>query len=529
MSEPTDKLDMGSLGEALDHEQAGTTEAKTSEEHARDTMNKSSTLTAETSGSPETLSPSPSRSVSPDAATVSRAEAHEQGAFPRHSTTRPTDSPGEAQTDQTTQNIKAIFPDLDTDTIQAVVVAAGGDFERAINTLLQMSDPSYVPPPPAKGSTQAERDEQLARSIASQEEDQAQQRPRPPSMSHSSRGGGLGSLFSSGNEREAQSPAYDPTGLTYRPRVRRTTSGQAPSRTSSDQSVPQRPSPSNESALAGWPGPKEAKAWQEDINRFAETGFAKAASTLSALRQRGEQAWQGAGQQGGRGQGGATGAGRYAGQSAAPGVGSMFSGWAQRRGNSTMSPAMGSGKGFDHDASPVGENELANVLARGRSSGEAGQKGAVYRSGSPVSAVSGAGHKSSASNVADRYKKVASATGGTGRTPSGMAPPTYSEEQESDNDLSWDDAGRTGEKRPFEPIKVKEAAAGSSSEQVDNISQHNNASSAPSAQHRSAVSLMEASTGRGISSPKPTPGGAKGHEEEEDDLEYVANPFEDED
>lgn len=483
MSEPAENLDLKSLDEALDttHETPSGS-AISGEEQSRHTMNLSSTLTAPPKDSSEVVSPaSPEEQAAPEGTDADVSENRGESPLTQQSG-RPQDGQ-RTSADQTTQSIKAMFPDLDKDTIQAVVVAEDGDFERAINTLLQMSDPTYVPPPPAKETSQTMQDEQLARSLAAQEQQSAiqeNQRSRGP-LPHSARGGSLGALFG-GEHRET--PSYDPTNLTYQPRVKRTTSGQTyPVRQE------RRPSPSNEAAPAVWPGPKEAKAWQEDINKFAETGFAKAASTFSALRQRSEQALQGVGQP--RNQGPST-ATQEAG--AAASVGSMFSGWTQRKGpTSTMSPTISSGKGFDSDASPVGDNELAKVLARGRNPAQSG-----HSTGSPPS---GSGRRSSVNNN-DRYKKDSHTPG----RPSG----------EHNNDqgdtLSWEDAGRTKDSKPFEPIKVH----GEPSE------------SAP----RNAVSLMESSAGRGISSPKSLQAGSKSShndDDDDDDLEYVANPFEDED
>lgn len=411
-----------------------------------------------------------------------------------------------------------------------------------------MSDPNYVPPPPAKNSSQTERDEQLARSLAAAEGGggQSQRGFVPPS----SRGGALGSLFNiGGGQDQAQTPSYDPNNLTYQPRVRRTPSNQAttaqaksafPSDTSHGANAEQGGAP--------WPGPKEAKQWQEDINKFAESeclgpgaqspqhnlttfpppfpssaGLAKAASTFSAIRQRSEQAWA-ARSQPSPGVGGSEGG--NGGATAGKVGGSFFGGWNQRTGNSaqssTVSPTIGSNRGFDRDPSPVGDNELAKILARGRNSGSGDDDG--YRIGSGPNV--GAARKPSLGSIADRYKKVAA------KQRSGPSQEQKYSGGNDDDNLGWDDAGRTDRQaeagKSFEPIKISDRSSAS-----DTIATADKAST-----QRNAVSLMEGSTGRGLTSPTTAGAGGKSgahvdkeadDDDDDDDLEYVANPFEDED
>lgn len=518
MSEPDSKLDMTALNDALDGEKnaGGTkedpTQTKPTEEAARETMNKSNTLTVDANvkggkGSPETLSPGSPSEENPSKSTTAT----------KTSTVPPIslNSSQKPSLDPTTEQIKTMFPDIDTDTIQAVVVAEGGDFERAINTLLQMSDPTYVPPPPRQPS-QTEQDEQLARSLAASEEQQVRSQRQfvPPS---SARGGALGSLFGIGGQaqEQSQSPSYDPNNLSYQPRVRRTTSGnQSSSRpTYSPQNSSGPPVGNNEPA--NFPGPKEAKQWQEDINKFAEQGFAKAASTFSALRQKGEQAWAQRSQ-------GSPGAGPYSNQPQPAGRGgSFFGSWNQRNpsgsSGSTTSPTIGSGRGFDRDPSPVGENELAKILARGRNDSASGDS-------SPA-------RKNSLGNVADRYKKVAAGQRQGGSKSSSMSKNDgIDDNADDDTNLGWDDAGRTGGMsagKSFEPIKISDNSVDSPP------------TSAKSTSQRTAVSLMEGSAGRGVTSPRlgnhadsdksGSHHNAHNDGDDDDDLEYVANPFEDED
>ncbi|UZJ55498.1 hypothetical protein CBS101457_004818 [Exobasidium rhododendri] len=494
MSEPAPNLDLTALSDALgDNDREALARSAKDEEH----------------NSPATLSPSSSpRQASPVAHTPpSRLGTSTIPASPAAVAREP------EQLDANVRNIKAMFPDLDVDTIQAVLVADGGDFERAINTLLQMSDPTYVPPPPFQQSSQQDHDEQLARSLAAQEGSTQQ----TPSFFPSGRGGGggsgLGSLFGVNQQSTASSAApssYDPNQLSYQPRVRRNPnagnqqSAYEPSRAGQQQQQQQQhqqpyqarssSAGMNESSSAtGWPGPREAKVWQEDINKFAENGLAKAASTFSALRQRGERALQGVSQQS---QTNSSAAEQTQPTNAA-------SSWTTRRAASAVSPTIGSHRGFDKDPEPVGDNELAKVLARGR---EDGKK----------------------KSIADRYKKVSS--------------PSYSRSESRDQDeekgdvddtFGWDDAGRTDVKSvapSFEPIRISDNSTVSTGSSGGKVKQ---AAAVPLANSpRNAVSLMEGSTGRGLTSPQRASTDAHDDIEEDDasdDLEYVANPFEDDD
>lgn len=496
MSEPSSKLDMNSLSEALEVGATDeiTTKEKDAEERARELMNKSNTLTTSTSSttksgdkdSPQTLSP-------PGSPAEHGAQSEGVHAAPA------------ATLDPTTQQIKSMFPNLEVDTIQAVVVAEDGDFERAINTLLQMSDPSYVPPPPFRRTSQTDRDEQLARSLAEAEQEGAQGQFVAPSGRAA--GGGLGSLFGlTGQSQQSQRPPqnYDATNLAYQPRVRRTPSGQTQPQRAAYTDDASHAQQSGNSATGfvppGLPGPREAKQWQEDINKLAETGFAKAASTFSALRQRGEQAWASRAQNASPSNTNADANGQRG--------GSIFAGWNQRNHNgsgsqSVVSPTIGSDRGFDRDPSPVGDNELANILARGRS--EEGQRGTGKAS------------------ISDRYKQVISDQ----RVNMKARRSGSRHEQEDDDDdgdaaLGWDDAGRTSAKgkgpatesaAAFQPIKI-----------ADNSEPSTPIADAKTGQ-RTTVSLLD-NSGEKKHLTQQT-----GHQDDDDDddLEYVANPFEDDD
>lgn len=147
MSEPSSKLDMTSLNEALEAsgEAENPTKVKAPDEQARETMNKSNTLTADAARqSPETLSPaSPSGSPMPDTLAKRDGSAVVPG---QNDTNQP--AVEQQPLDPTVQQIKSMFPDLDLDTIQAVVSAEGGDFERGMCIRLSIVLlPTHADPP----------------------------------------------------------------------------------------------------------------------------------------------------------------------------------------------------------------------------------------------------------------------------------------------------------------------------------------------------------------------------------------------
>ncbi|TEB30372.1 hypothetical protein FA13DRAFT_1856907 [Coprinellus micaceus] len=100
-----------------------------------------------------------------------------------------TQAPG----DPRVAELRAMFPDLDDTILLMVLESVNGNQERAIETLLGMSDPDYKPETPAAAQapstpmTQEELDEQLARRLMIEEQEQQQarwyaqqqQRPRP--------------------------------------------------------------------------------------------------------------------------------------------------------------------------------------------------------------------------------------------------------------------------------------------------------------------------------------------------------------
>ncbi|CBQ67942.1 conserved hypothetical protein [Sporisorium reilianum SRZ2] len=539
MSEPVQKgeIDLKSLDQALnDGEAASEVPAETLQKNSdtlaqppaedRSSIGKaasSSTENAQKASSPATLSPSSPRAMSP-APTAAAVPAV------------PAVPPAVAE-------LKVMFPDLDNETIGAVLASRGGDQEAAVNALLQMSDPNFKP---TTTESRTDSDALLAQSIAMEEEHRhheqlaRRQQAQQQQQYGSGRGGGGAGAFFSGllnsDSRESSAPAapsYDPNALTYQPRVRRgapaNPAAAAGARTS--YAPPNHPPPgtspsyqAGDSVIPGMPGAKEAKQWQEEINRMAETGLARAASTFSSFRQKASAAFN----QEGAGQSGATtssGSATSTNTGASAGAGAGFAQAFQSFRNSTgrgssaqeppqapaaaatttsprqfTSPRSPHASEYDQDPSPVSENELAKIISRGGGAASNPNAGGKARA------------------LAERYglgikgAKAGSAAGGA-------STPEYA---------GWDQAGRT-------PITIS-----------DNT--------------HDAVAMMDKAGGRGVTSPREgaAQGSGKGvvaagvgagavvgaaagaavatdkHDEHDpnddsDDLEYVSNPFEDED
>ncbi|TDL26320.1 hypothetical protein BD410DRAFT_784423 [Rickenella mellea] len=93
---------------------------------------------------------------------------------------RPAHEPGhdtnQGNTDMSPEvaSLKAMFPDFDPIILQSVLESVGGSQDRAIDMLLGMSDPEYVPQQTAETRqlTQTELDEELARRLMLEEEEE---------------------------------------------------------------------------------------------------------------------------------------------------------------------------------------------------------------------------------------------------------------------------------------------------------------------------------------------------------------------
>ncbi|EAU91064.2 hypothetical protein CC1G_03232 [Coprinopsis cinerea okayama7 len=98
--------------------------------------------------------------------------------------TRPTSQPSPDTTENVTTDpaiaeLKAMFPDYDDIILQSVLESANGNQAAAIEILLGMSDPNYKSeaPPPQAAMSQTELDEQLARRLMLEEQQQLQWSP----------------------------------------------------------------------------------------------------------------------------------------------------------------------------------------------------------------------------------------------------------------------------------------------------------------------------------------------------------------
>lgn len=552
MSEPVQKgeIDLKSLDQALNDGKAASevpveTLQKTSNTLAQPAADAQTSAgnaaSARKAPSPATLSPSSPRAMSP-ALGASLLPA--------------TDVP------PAVSELKVMFPDLDRDTIAAVLSSRGGNQEAAINALLQMSDPNFKP---STTESRTDSDALLAQTIAMEEEQrqheewarrQQQQQQKQSSIGRG--GGGAGSFFSgllSSDARDPSTPSassYDPNALTYQPRVRRNApsnpAGAATAGARTTYAPPNHGSQTYEngdSLIPGMPGAKEAKQWQEEINRMAETGLAKAASTFSTFRQKASAAFNAP--QDGPGQPGTAGTSGAGTSSAGAGLAQAFNNFrsSASRGFNTheppqqatatptlqrqfTSPRSPHASEYDQDPSPVSENELAKIISR--------QGGAGGASSNPSAA-------GKARALAERYGLGIKNAGRGGVA----ASQNTSGSAHASDYAGWDQAGRT-------PISISDNTSGSKV-------------SEPDKNQKNSIALMDSASGRGITSPRldrsPTKETGSGgvtnktaaaagvagaaavgagvgaitlasHDDNDlnddsDDLEYVSNPFEDED
>lgn len=531
MSEPVQKgeIDLKSLGQALnDGEAASEVSASTLQKNS-DTLSqppadvgKVAAASEGKVGSPATLSPSSPQALSPSATPAIQPA----GDVP----------PAVAE-------LKLMFPDLDHDTIGTVLASRGGDQEAAVNALLQMSDPEFKP---SNADTNTDSDALLAETVAMEEQQrhhaEMARRQQQQQASMGRGGGGAGSFFSGlmgsdARDSAATSPSYDPNALTYQPRVRRGAPA-AGARTSymPPNHSPPAASPSYErgdSVIPGMPGAKEAKQWQEEINRMAETGLARAASTFSNFRQKASAAFNNP--QEGQGQPGAV-PSSGSGASSGSGFAQAFQNFrnnAAGRGSSTSSQASATAAAtsprqftsprsphaseYDQDPSPVSDNELAKIISRG-----GGARGSSDASGGKARALAeryGLGIKNGGRSGAG-----ASQTGGSAAGASDYA--------------GWDQAGRTPISISDNTVKAVQEKRSDSIDRMDGAGGRGITSprldrsptkETPTATKVGAAAVGGAAIGAGAGAAlaaKHDDGDADG---DSDDLEYVSNPFEDED
>lgn len=80
--------------------------------------------------------------------------------------------------------LQAIFPDFDPIVLQSVLDSVNGNQDRAIDKLLGMSDPEYKEQHPTTRADQTELDEEFARNLLIQEQEEANQRRRQRQQRH---------------------------------------------------------------------------------------------------------------------------------------------------------------------------------------------------------------------------------------------------------------------------------------------------------------------------------------------------------
>ncbi|PWN48433.1 hypothetical protein IE53DRAFT_407086 [Violaceomyces palustris] len=465
--------------------------------------------------------------------------------------------------------ISNMFPDLDADTIAAVFAARGGDQEATVTALLQMSDPSFKP---SNAEQQTDSDAILAQTLAmeeqqnqirlaSQRQQQQQQQQQQASFGGGRGGGGFNNFLGglgAGPATSEQQPSYNPNNLSYQPRVRKPVP--TPAARAAFHTPPPPGLDPSQSLVPGLPGPQEAKVWQEEINRMAESSMAKAASTFSAIRQKAEAAFSSSGggppplnegadvhsptEGDGRARQGGVGnlwkSATSANGGGESGTKETFSSPARSstmpspRGlSSPVSPQMGD---YDKDPAPVGENELAKIIARGRNDSSSEER---RGGGGVLSQLGGKGRA-----LAERYSSSSSSSSSSSPSSSG-----------------WDQAGRTGgsgggrislkdNTRPWsqdasggqgvttkDPISLMDGAAGrglTTSPKARSTPATASATEDGGDKKAAALSFGAAGGTVGLSAAAAAVGAGERDEDDpdgsdSDDLEYVSNPFEDED
>ncbi|KAI6131504.1 hypothetical protein EDD16DRAFT_1891433 [Pisolithus croceorrhizus] len=158
-----------------------------------------------------TDSPTDSQRLEPDAR--SRHANHSQPPSPLSDMITLSPIP---QQDSPVAHLMGIFPDFDEAVIISVLESVNNDQDRALDVLLGMNDPTYVPATPPStiqsqrppqqqpGPTQEDLDEQLARRLAFEEEEAA----RAASSERQPRWGGLSPPQQ--NQQQANYQAYQP-------------------------------------------------------------------------------------------------------------------------------------------------------------------------------------------------------------------------------------------------------------------------------------------------------------------------------
>lgn len=201
--------------------------------------------------------------TSTDTSSGEKTGLKEPSVAPHTSMPKEQEKDNDSESDPHMEQLISMFPDLHKATISDILRAKKGNVEAgmykaisqsAIPLLLQISDPESNPTPATRYDT-------------------IQSSPYYANYTSPS------SLLQNQNQDQMRHGDWDPTQLHYHPRVRHP----RPS-THVQMQEPQY------HTTNPWPGPEEARQWQENFNRFTEVGLAKMGSTFSSLRQKAETA-----------------------------------------------------------------------------------------------------------------------------------------------------------------------------------------------------------------------------------------------
>ncbi|WOO80754.1 uncharacterized protein LOC62_03G004280 [Vanrija pseudolonga] len=185
--------------------------------------------------------------------------------------------PAPAHANPKVNELAVMFPTVDTGVIEMVLESVGGSQDRAIESLLQMTDPEFKPDtsaqPVSEDHPQVDLDEEFARALHLQDqEDDARRRAARAPRGHP------------GDRTQQQSQI--PEVLPYQPRVRRARPpGPDPYATSTQVDHLQQRYDASSGPIPGGQQPG-AVAFEEKLNHFAETGKATVSSFFNKAKAR---------------------------------------------------------------------------------------------------------------------------------------------------------------------------------------------------------------------------------------------------
>ncbi|BGP53870.1 hypothetical protein JCM8202_006063 [Rhodotorula sphaerocarpa] len=196
----------------------------------------------------------------------------------------------EAARDPAVEQLRALFPNVDLEIVEAVLAASGGSLDEATEQLLVLSDPTYKPDPVEM--SQLEADEELARQLAQEDEAAAaEQRRRRAAARQTSNSGAA----PQGGEGLTRPLTYQP----YVPRARRGTTNSTSSSTNPGMSnlspsvspsstswqPPSQPAPPSRERSAEMQTRDEFDEIGEQITKFAEQGRKTFSNLFSRVKE----------------------------------------------------------------------------------------------------------------------------------------------------------------------------------------------------------------------------------------------------